>query len=164
MNRLTRLRPLLVLAGFLAVAPAWLCPAQSEAPSDPVVAFFYQEGCPDCVKIGEVLDLLAGDLPEGAVVRYEIGDPTSKRLFQRLKKAYGVEASGVPLVFVGDRFIAGAGLAQELTLTDAISRCARSPCPSPLDRLPPDVFPWIDVAQLALLGLVVVLLFLLQRP
>jgi hypothetical protein len=98
------------------------------------------------------------------VVRYEIGNPASRRLFQRLQKAYGIEVSSVPLVFVGDRVIAGASRAQELALSDALSDCVTTPCSSPLDRLPPDVFPWVDLLQLALLGSVVLLLALLQHP
>jgi thiol-disulfide isomerase/thioredoxin len=149
------------LVCFAAAVPAF---GQAVEPPRPIVVFFYQEGCPDCVQIGEVLDLLAGDLPDGAVARYEITDPEGKRLFRRLQKAYGIDISSVPLVFVGDRVIAGASRAQELTLSDALGDCTTAPCPSPLDRLPPDVFPWVDLAQLGLLGLLVALLFFLQRP
>jgi glutaredoxin len=158
-------RAIFLLAAVLGAAAVLPCAAQEAAPSaSPVVVFFYQDGCPDCVKIGEVLDALAGDLPAGAVARYEIGDPSSRRLFQRLQKAYGIETSSVPLVFVGDQVIAGASRAQELALSDALGDCVTTPCASPIDRLPPDVFPWIDLIELALLGSLVVLLALLQRP
>jgi glutaredoxin len=158
-------RGILLCIVILSAATAVPCAAQGAPPSaSPVVVFFYQNGCPDCVQIGEVLDALAGDLPEGAVARYEIGDTTSRRLFQRLQKAYGIEVSSVPLVFVGDRVIAGASRAQELALSDALGDCVTTPCSSPLDRLPPDVFPWVDLLELALLGSLVVLLALLQHP
>ncbi len=158
-------RAVFLLAVALGAAAVFSCAAQeAAAPAPPVVVFFYQDGCPDCVQIGEVLDALAGDLPAGAVVRYEIGEPTSRRLFQKLQKAYGVETSSVPLVFVGDRVIAGASRAQELALTDALGDCVTTPCSSPIDRIPPDVFPWIDLIELALLGSLVILLALLQRP
>jgi thiol-disulfide isomerase/thioredoxin len=158
-------RAVFLLAVVLGTAAVFPCAAQQAVPSaSPVVVFFYQDGCPDCVKIGEILDALAGDLPAGAVARYEIGAPSSRRLFQKLQKAYGVETSSVPLVFVGDRVIAGASRAQEFALTDALGDCVTTPCASPLDRLPPDVFPWADVVELALLGSLVLLLALLQRP
>ncbi len=158
-------RGILLFIAVLGAVAAVPCAGQ-EPPSSasPVVVFFYQDGCPDCVQIGEVLDALAGDLPEGAVARYEIGTPTSRRLFQRLQKAYGIEVSSVPLVFVGDRVIAGASRAQELALSDALSDCVTTPCSFPLDRLPPDTFPWVDLLELALLGSLVVLLALLQHP
>jgi hypothetical protein len=111
-----------------------------------------------------VLDALAGDLPEGAVVRHEIGNPESRRLFRKLQKAYGIDVSSVPLVFIGDLAIAGASRSQELKLSDAIGDCITGACASPLDKIPPDVFPWRDVLELALLGSFVFLLTLLQRP
>ncbi len=81
-------RAVFLLAVALGAAAVFSCAAQeAAAPAPPVVVFFYQDGCPDCVQIGEVLDALAGDLPAGAVVRYEIGEPTSRRLFQKLQKA-----------------------------------------------------------------------------
>lgn len=150
-----------------AVAIAALAPsgaAQSADAPRPAVVFFYQDGCPDCVQIGEVLDLLALDLPPGGIARYEIGTKEGRTLFLRLQKAYGIDVQTVPLVFIGDRVISGAGRIQELTLSDAIGDCAQSPCPSPLDRLPPDVFPWVDLAQLGLLTVAIVLFLLLQRP
>jgi thiol-disulfide isomerase/thioredoxin len=158
-------RSLLLVVPVLALLAAAPCVAQeAPAPHAPIVVFFYQEGCPDCVKIAEVLDALAGDLPEGAVARYEIGDPQSRRLFQRLQKAYAIDVSSVPVVFIGDRAIAGASRANELTLSDAIGDCITGACASPLDRIPPDVFPWRDLLELALLGSLVFLLALLQRP
>jgi thiol-disulfide isomerase/thioredoxin len=158
-------RSLLLVVPVLALLAAAPCVAQEvPAPHAPIVVFFYQEGCPDCVKIAEVLDALAGDLPEGAVARYEIGDPQSRRLFQRLQKAYAIDVSSVPVVFIEDHAIAGASRANELTLSDAIGDCITGACTSPLDRIPPDVFPWRDLFELALLGSLVFLLALLQRP
>ena len=138
-------------------------PAATPAGS-PSVVFFYQSGCPDCERISEVLDALGGDLPPGAVARYEVGDPAARRLFQKLQKAYGIDVSSVPVVFIGDRVFTGASRAQELQISDAIERCVTTPCSSPLNRVPPDVFPWVDLLELALLGGLVVLLALLQRP
>jgi thiol-disulfide isomerase/thioredoxin len=158
-------RSALLVVPILALLAAVPCIAQdAPAPAAPIVVFFYQEGCPDCVRIAEVLDALAGDLPEGAVVRHEIGNPESRRLFRKLQKAYGIDVSSVPLVFIGDLAIAGASRSQELKLSDAIGDCITGACASPLDKIPPDVFPWRDVLELALLGSFVFLLTLLQRP
>jgi len=158
-------RSLLLLVPVLGLLTAVPCIAQeAPAPHLPIVVFFYQDGCPDCVRIAEILDALAGDLPEGAVARYEIGDPESRRLFRKLQKAYAIDVSSVPVVFIGDRAIAGASRVQELTLSDAIGDCITGACTSPLDKIPPDVFPWRDLLELALLGSLAFLLTLLQRP
>jgi thiol-disulfide isomerase/thioredoxin len=158
-------RSLLLLVPVLTLLAAVPGIAQeAPAPHLPILVFFYQDGCPDCVRIAEVLDALAGDLPEGAVARYEIGDPESRRLFQKLQRAYAIDVSSVPVVFIGDRAIAGASRVQELTLSDAIGDCITSACTSPLDKVPPSVFPWRDLLELALLGSLAFLLALLQRP
>lgn len=151
---------LLVSALLVISAPA--CLGQEQPPAAPLVVFFYQEGCPDCVKIGEILDALETELPAGAIVRHEIGEPQSRSLFRKLQKAYGIDVSTVPVVFVGDRFVIGASQARELELTDAIGDCITGACTSPMDRVPPDVFPWRDALELGLLALLVVLLVLLQ--
>jgi len=156
---------LLLLVSVLSLLAAVPGIAQeAPAPRLPIVVFFYQDGCPDCVRIAEVLDALAGDLPEGAVARYEIGDPESRRLFQKLQRAYAIDVSSVPVVFIGDRAIAGASRVQELTLSDAIGDCIRGACTSPLDKIPPAGFPWRDLLELTLLGSLAFLLTLLQRP
>lgn len=130
----------------------------------PIVILFYEEGCPQCVQIEEVLDALKSELPEGAIARYEIGNPESRTLFRKLQKAYEIDVSNVPVVFVDDRAIIGAGLSRELELTDAIGDCITGACASPLDRVPPDVFPWRDALELGLLLSLILLLVLLQLP
>lgn len=130
----------------------------------PVVVAFYEAGCPDCARIDEVLVALASDLPASAVRRYEISEPGSMRILRRLMAAYNLseKTATVPIVFVGDTVVVGADRSQELKLMDAISRCARSECPSPLARIDLSAFPWKDVARLALLVGLAVLLALLQ--
>ncbi|MEN6369481.1 MAG: thioredoxin family protein [Thermotogota bacterium] len=155
-----RLAAVLLLAlSFCAVAGF-----RGSAEDLPVVVAFYEDGCPDCARIDEVLVALASDLPAFAVRRYEISEPGSMRILRRLMAAYDLSetTATVPIVFVGDTVIIGADRAQELKLMDAISRCARSECPSPLARIDLTSFPWKDVARLALLVGLVLLLTLLQ--
>jgi hypothetical protein len=130
----------------------------------PVVVAFYEEGCPDCARIDEVLVALASDLPASAVRRYEISEPGAMRILRRLLAAYDLseKTATVPIVFIGDTVVMGGDRSQELRLMDAISRCARSECPSPLARIDLSAFPWRDVARLALLVGLVVLFALLQ--
>ncbi len=155
---------LVLVAAVLWMASASCFAQDPSAGTAPIVIFFYEEGCPDCVKIEEVLDALESELPEGAIARHEIGDSESRRLFQKLQKAYEIDVSSVPVVFIGDRVIAGATLPRELELTDAIGDCITGACSSPLDRVPAGVIPWRDALELALLVSLVLLLALLQLP
>lgn len=150
---------LLLVLSFCAVVGV-----RGSAEALPVVVAFYEEGCPDCARIDEVLVALASDLPASAVRRYEISEPGSMRILRRLMAAYNLDekTATVPIVFVGDTVVIGGDRSQELRLMDAISRCARSECPSPLARIDLSAFPWRDVARLALLVGLVVLFALLQ--
>jgi len=107
------------------------------ADSDPIVIVFYEEGCPSCE---DMEDLLAGmmiDEPETAIVRYDITKSESMELLIALAKAYDVEVpSIVPSVFVGEDVIIGMGRTQEFSLRNAIGDCLSLGCESPIARLP----------------------------
>jgi len=121
---------LTVLALVSVVSAPGLC-----ADDAPMIVVFHEHDCPSCLEIEELLEGLTLGLPETAVVRYEIHEPGALQLLGRLEAEYGVEALTVPVVFVGDLVVAGAGQEQEFQLRDAISRCELFGCPSPLDRV-----------------------------
>lgn len=132
-------------------------------PDLPVVVVFYANECPDCALMEELLVGLAYDLPASAIRRYEISQPGSMRILRRLEAAYEIDSktSAIPMVFVGDTYVIGAGRSQEFRLRDAIGRCVTVGCSSPLARIELTSFPWKDIARLALIiGLVVLLAFL----
>ena len=101
----------------------------------PMIVVFYEEGCPDCLKLEEFLAGMMTELPESAIVRYEIHEPGALKLLGALEIEYDVETPSVPAVFVGDIVVFGAGQEKEFQLRDAISRCELFGCPSPLDRV-----------------------------
>jgi len=136
-------------------------PLFAARPEDPVVLFFYGEGCPDCMAVDELLTALSSDLPESALRRYEISDPEAAELLSKLEAAYGIEEASVPIVFVGDDVIIGAGRAQEFKLRDAIGHCVTLGCPSPLARIRPPVSV-DDLLRLAMFAAVFVILAIWQ--
>ena len=146
----------MVLLAAIVALPLLAASAQ-----DPVVLFFYAEGCPDCMAVEELLTALIIDLPESALQRYEISDPKAAELLAELKDAYGIEEASVPIVFVGDNVAVGAGRAQEFKLRDAIGRCVTLGCPSPLARIRPPVSV-DDLLWLALFAAVFVILAVWQ--
>lgn len=114
------------------------------------VVFFYDPGCLHCKQVeGFLADLQRAGL-EFRVQRYDVRTPEGWSLLLKLLTAYGAELGPVPMVFVGDVAMVGdtfyglgpapvvrSGLAQELTLEDAIRQALASRAPSPLTRLPP---------------------------
>ncbi|HHR85937.1 MAG TPA: hypothetical protein ENL23_06285 [Candidatus Acetothermia bacterium] len=109
-------------------------PAVTPSASVPMIVVFYEEGCPDCVIMEGLLDeLLVGHEEDVAVARYEINSPGSTALMWELSAHYGIVATTVPLIFIGDQAIVGAGRAQEFNLRTAVGDCIQRGCPSPLD-------------------------------
>ncbi len=127
----------------------------------PLVLVFYEEGCPSCELVEELIAALASDLPSSSIQRYEISDPESFELLTQLAAAFEVEFETVPIVFVGEEAIIGAGRSAEFALRAAIGDCATRGCPSPLDRIRPLSFPWPEVLRLgAFVGLLILLVLL----
>lgn len=112
---------------------------------EPVILVFHEEGCPDCRRMEAVLQELLASYPELSVARYEITQPGSSELFNSLADRYGVLVYKVPIIYVGEVAIVGAGRVQVMRLREAVEGCALSGCISPLRfsesgaRLPPHV-------------------------
>jgi hypothetical protein len=107
------------------------------ASSDPLVVVFYEEGCPSCEEMEQLLDGMMIDAPDTAMVRYEIMAPGSLELLTSLCRAYGIDVpTTVPIVFAGEDVVVGMGRTQEFTLRNAIGDCLSSGCESPVARLP----------------------------
>ena len=107
------------------------------APADPILVVFYEEGCPSCEELDELLEGMTIDAPEGAIVRHEITEPGSMELLASLAKTYDIDIpSTVPIVFVADDVVVGMGRTQEFTLRNAIGDCLSVGCETPMARLP----------------------------
>jgi len=114
----------------------------------PTIVVFYAAGCPNCERMEEILDALLVDHPNMTVARYEIDAPGARSLLWKLSSRYKVLATQVPVIFVGDQAIVGAGRAQEFALRTAIDDCATLGCPSPLDYAAvgvPNDFLWLGL-------------------
>ncbi|MGY4707110.1 cytochrome c biogenesis protein CcdA [Candidatus Bipolaricaulota sp. J31] len=111
------------------------------------LVFFYDPGCPHCARIEVFLEEIAPDYPELRVIRFNVREPESRDVLEKLLAAYGVELGPVPLIFVGDVALIGDtfygleeepvtlfGRAGEMALEEAIQRAIATNVPSPLAR------------------------------
>jgi thiol-disulfide isomerase/thioredoxin len=150
---------------FLALAIAAIAFPQAETKTEtaqPAIVVFYEEGCPDCVRMDELLEELLTEHPNLTVARYEINAPGALGLMGGLSAAYGIEGTDVPIVLVGEEAIVGAGRAEEIRLRTAIENCLAVGCPSPLARVEESRIPWRDVGVLTGFVALFFLFFFLQ--
>ena len=71
------------------------------------LVYFYDPGCPHCARMDLFLQEIAPDYPELEVIRFNIREPESRAILEKLLAAYGVELGPVPLIFVGDVALIG---------------------------------------------------------
>lgn len=163
MNRL--ITTTCILATFLTSAIASIAFPQVETEpqtAQPVIVVFYEEGCPDCVRMDELLEELLTEHPNLTVARYEINAPGASDVMRGLSTAYGIEGTDVPIVLVGEEAIVGAGRAEEMRLRTAIEDCLALGCSSPLSRVEESRIPWRDVGVLTGFVALFLLFFFLQ--
>ena len=106
-----------------------------------------------------ILEELLAMYPALSISYYEIDQPGASDLLDQLSDAYRVFAVNLPIIFVGEETISGAGRAKELRLRRAIGGCVRADCSSPLARAKEKL---ICRHQLVLVGAGIALFLLLS--
>lgn len=131
---LGQLLALLLGTGMAAASPqgASLPPAPQDD-TQVVVEYYYGEECPVCAVAGPALEQLAAEDPAIRLVQHEVWhDPAGRALLAERATAYNFEATGVPVVLVGER--AWVGFREGTTdreIADAIGACTQTGCPDP---------------------------------
>jgi hypothetical protein len=134
---------LLLLAGCAADAGASASDRSEEvaaATADAgtvVVRYFYGAECPYCQLQGVEMDAWEREY-DVEIHRYEVWhDAGNRALFQELAAAYGEEASGVPMTFIGERIWIGFDESAARQMRAAIVACEGAACLDPLSVLDP---------------------------
>ncbi|MFN8190656.1 MAG: thioredoxin family protein [Nocardioidaceae bacterium] len=103
----------------------------SEQPT--VVYFFWGDGCPHCAEAEPFLAELADQHPGLEIRAFEVWhDKANAARLEEMAAAYGIEASGVPVIFIGQN--AWVGFRSGLTESDImnhIDACLAEACADP---------------------------------
>ena len=158
-----RLTPVPAIVIIFAVVPMAFSQVQTgPETAQPAVVVFYEEDCPDCVRMEGSIEGLLAEHPEITVARYEINAPGALDLLGGLLAEYGIQVAKVPIIFVGEEVIVGAGRAEEMRLRTAIDKCLTAGCSSPLAHVDTLHVPWADLGWTAIFFSVFLLFFFLQ--
>ncbi|MCV7151478.1 thioredoxin family protein [Mycolicibacterium pyrenivorans] len=146
------LRAILVLLAALLVITPLAAPVVSRAaPRDEVTLyFFWGEGCPHCAAAKPVLAELDTRYPQLEVRSFEVWNSAeNQRLFAGMAAKFGIEPTGVPTFFLGQKY--WVGYLESMTphqLEDAILQCLASGCQdagagvlTPADEAPSGISP-----------------------
>ena len=125
---------ILIAALFLITRVAQAAPspqASLDASQNQPVAiyFFWGDGCPHCAEAEPFLQQLIQQYPSAELRAYEVWYVEgNRRNFASMAAAYGFEPSGVPTIFIGDRYWIGYAdaIADEIAAT--VASCSRTGC------------------------------------
>ncbi|MGQ9491905.1 MAG: thioredoxin family protein [Anaerolineae bacterium] len=106
---------LLILATWFSAVPASAGPVTqpvADLPAqtaDPVyIYFFWGDGCPHCAEAKPFLAGLTQRFPRVEIRDFEVWyHPENREPFIRMAAKFGFEPSGVPTIFIGDRYWVG---------------------------------------------------------
>ncbi|MFW5884991.1 MAG: hypothetical protein ACOCUF_02070 [Patescibacteria group bacterium] len=109
---------------------------QAQASSKTTVYFFWGEGCPHCAEEKPFLEEMEEKYPELEVKMLETyKDKENSELFQEMAAAYGTQARGVPVTFIGDHEpIIGFSGSMEPEIESKIKTCLEEGCVDPEEK------------------------------
>jgi cytochrome c biogenesis protein CcdA/thiol-disulfide isomerase/thioredoxin len=117
-----------LLAALLAVPAAAQAPAETE-PEAVTIYFFWGDGCPHCASLHPYLEELASQ-PGVELEEFEVWyEEANRELFQRVAEAHGVDAGGVPAVFIGGGAWIGDSPANRSGIAAVVDECTTRACP-----------------------------------
>ncbi len=106
-------------------------PAGGERKSTAV--FFWGIGCPHCEEEKKFLADLKRSHPALEIRDYEVlSSAQNRELLVALLKAHGMQASGVPITFIGSRVFRGFSIQTKEAMEAAVRECLEKGCPDPL--------------------------------
>lgn len=127
--RAVRVLGVVALAAAMFVVPASSQAAATSASSGVTIYYFWGDGCPHCAALSPFLDELAAR-PGVDLAAYEVWyDEDNRDLFMRVAEAHGVNADGVPAVFVAGGAWIGDSEAFRSAIAAVVAKCADGGCP-----------------------------------
>jgi thiol-disulfide isomerase/thioredoxin len=140
-----------ILLGVAGSSPTL---AADEAAGEVRIVLFWGDGCPHCATEKAFLAELVERHPEVVVDDYEVWyDAANLQRFIEMAAEHGIEASGVPATFIGDRywvgFNAAIGEQIEAVVIEEIAALA-TPTAAPTPAADPSPTPGVDPSPSAI--------------
>ena len=138
-----KLMVLIVLIGLLT----GIGYAKAETvPSEQIIVYVFRgEGCPYCHAAMNFLTELKKYYPQIVVRDYEIYYNEENRIYLRQMAAhYGMEAGGVPVIFIGDKHWVGFAESVAVQIEAAVKSCLETTCDDPGTGIMPGAEPVVS--------------------
>lgn len=120
------------------------------------VVYFYENGCPKCLRIDAFLERMQAEYGRLELDSYEIHQQGTLDLLQRLAEEYEIVVEKIPVLFLGDQAFQGAGRAVEYNIEEAIRKAVKDGVISPLVRLEKSSTSNVEVGRKLTLPVVII--------
>ncbi len=93
------------------------------------IFMFWGDGCPHCAAAKPYFEELAKKNPQIVLHFYEVwNDQSNRDYFIAFSQAHGFEPTGVPTIFIGDRYWVGFNDQIQLEIDAAVQKCLAETC------------------------------------
>ncbi len=100
--------------------------------SQPIIYFFWGDGCPHCAEAKPFLEELTRKYPSLQVRSFEVWYSEENRdELKRLGKNYGFEPTAVPTTFIGQQYWVGWNEVIAQQVEETVQTCLLNGCPDP---------------------------------
>lgn len=119
-----------VLVGLFISSPQVKADAEVPVNHGVNIYLFWGDGCPHCAKAKPVLEALDNNSDSINLYKYEVYYNTdNQKLLQSVADILKIDASGVPVIIVGDKAIVGYSDTIKSEIEDRVKECTEKRCP-----------------------------------
>ncbi len=123
----------IVALSFIATASTLATPSSIQAQHNTNVYMFWGDGCPHCKHAKEVIEPHIANKPSVSYHNFEVYfNKKNQKKMQLAGETLDIEASGVPLIIVGDTAYTGFSDTTGKKITQRIDDCVSNGCPDSL--------------------------------
>lgn len=98
-----------------------------------IIYFFWGDGCPHCEKEKAFLNSLKKKYPKLQIKDYEVWhNQAPRQLLFTMSQSYGINPSGVPVTFIGDKAFVGFNEEIAKQIEQVLKSCLKKICEDPL--------------------------------
>jgi cytochrome c biogenesis protein CcdA/glutaredoxin len=118
-----------LLVNFWMVSTVQASQDQQETSNTVDIYMFWGDGCPHCAKAKPYFERLAKANPDIVLHFYEVWyEEANREYFISFAKAFDFEPTGVPTIFIGDKYWVGFNDQIESDIQTEIERCLKDGC------------------------------------
>lgn len=119
-----------IFAGFFVSTPVAKADTETSTKYSTNIYLFWGDGCPHCAKAKPVLEAIDANSDSVNLYKYEVYyNAQNQKLLQSVADVLKIDASGVPVIVVGDEVFVGYSDTIKSDIENRVKECTANSCP-----------------------------------